>query len=130
VVEYTHFDALKQFTNADWVPQTMQSRAYPEADGRLVLAQYAFMKRDTAVNYLTSNAPVSSFESDRPGFLGDHEYGTWADPLSLRSPELSNYEAQRGDNLGALLHHLGTLQPGETRRLITQLGQAESVQAA
>ena len=27
VVEYTHFDALKQLTNADWVPQTMQSRA-------------------------------------------------------------------------------------------------------
>ncbi len=27
VVEYTHFDALKQFTNADWVPQTMQSKA-------------------------------------------------------------------------------------------------------
>src|SRR4051812_3719015 len=24
LVEYTHFDALKQFTNADWVPQTMQ----------------------------------------------------------------------------------------------------------
>ena len=28
VVEYTHFDALKQFTNADWVPQTMQSEAH------------------------------------------------------------------------------------------------------
>jgi cellobiose phosphorylase len=25
LLEYTHFDALKQFTNADWVPQTMQS---------------------------------------------------------------------------------------------------------
>src|SRR5512147_111119 len=28
VVEYTHFDALKQLTNADWVPQTMQSDMY------------------------------------------------------------------------------------------------------
>ena len=27
VVEYTHPDALKQLTNADWVPQTMQSKA-------------------------------------------------------------------------------------------------------
>ena len=27
VVEYTHPDALKQFTNADWIPQTMQSKA-------------------------------------------------------------------------------------------------------
>ena len=33
VVEYTHFDALKQFTNADWVPQTMQSKAHKESDG-------------------------------------------------------------------------------------------------
>src|SRR5690554_962785 len=30
VVEYTHFDAVKQFTNADWVPQTMQSRCLTE----------------------------------------------------------------------------------------------------
>ena len=40
----------------------------------------------------------------------------------MQQPELSNSEAQRGDNIAALLHHLGTLQPGETRRLITQLG--------
>ena len=29
VVEYSHPNALMQFTNADWVPQTMQSRAVP-----------------------------------------------------------------------------------------------------
>ena len=28
VLEYTHFDALKQFTNADWVPQTMMCKAH------------------------------------------------------------------------------------------------------
>ena len=33
VVEYTHFDALKQLTNADWVPQTMQSRAIRDGRG-------------------------------------------------------------------------------------------------
>ena len=37
VVEYSHPDALKQFTNADWVPQTMQSRSHREPDGKLVL---------------------------------------------------------------------------------------------
>jgi cellobiose phosphorylase len=36
----------------------------------------------------------------------------------------------RGDNMAALMHHLGTLQPGETRWLITQLGQEESVEKA
>jgi cellobiose phosphorylase len=130
VVEYTHFDALKQFTNADWVPQTMQSRVYEDEQGLRVLTQFAFMRRDSAVNYLTSNLPASSFESDRARFLGDNGYGTWANPLSLQQPELGNYEAHRGDNIGALLHHLGELGPGETRRLITQLGQAQSVERA
>jgi cellobiose phosphorylase len=124
LVEYTHFDALKQLTNADWVPQTMQSRAEYYGDGSLVLLQYAFMRRDTKVNFFTSNLPVSSFETVRSNFLGDYEYGTWANPHSLQQTELSNSLAQRGDNIAALLHHLGFLQPGETRRLITQLGQA------
>jgi cellobiose phosphorylase len=130
VVEYTHFDALKQFNNADWVPQTMQSRALKEADGRLVLLQYAFMHKDTQVNFLSSNLPVSSFESDRKRFLGDNEYGTWKAPLSLQADELGSYEALRGDNIGALLHHLGELAPGESKELIVQLGQAENAEEA
>jgi cellobiose phosphorylase len=129
-VEYTHFDALKQFTNADWVPQTMQSRVYDEGQGRRILTQFAFMRKDSAVTYLTSNLPVSSFESERAAFLGDNEYGTWANPLALQQDELGNSEAHRGDNIGALLHHLGELQPGHTVRLIVQLGQAEGVAKA
>jgi cellobiose phosphorylase len=130
VVEYTHFDALKQFNNADWVPQTMQSRALRRPDGRLVLLQYAFMNRDRQVNYLTANVPVSSFESCRKRFLGDNEYGTWQRPLSLQSPQLGNHEALRGDNIGALLIELGSLAPGQSKEFITQLGQASSEQAA
>jgi len=130
VVEYTHPDALKQFTNADWVPQTMQSRVYDDENGLKILIQYPFMYRETKINYFTSNHPVSSFESDRKRFLGGNGYGTWAKPLSLQEPELSNYEALRGDNIAALLHHLGEIQPGEARRIITQLGQEESVEKA
>ena len=130
VVEYTHPDALKQFTNADWVPQTMQSKAYRDEKGMVILTQYPFMLKETWINYFTSNRPVSSFESDRRRFLGDNEYGIWANPLSLQEEELSDYEALRGDNIAALLHHLGTIQPGETTRLITQLGQDESVEKA
>ncbi|MGD9148095.1 MAG: glycosyl transferase, partial [Anaerolineae bacterium] len=130
VVEYTHFDALKQFTNADWVPQTMQSRAHPEDGGLMVLAQSAFMRQGVAVNYTTSNHPVSSFDSDRAQFLGDNEYGSWASPLSLQDAELGSHEAHRGDNIAALMHHLGEMQPGEKKRLITQLGQEQSVEAA
>ncbi len=128
VLEYTHPDALKQFTNADWIPQTMTSKAVKDGDCT-VLIQYPFMYRDTRVNYFTSNLPVSSFETDRKKFLGDNEYGTWANPASLQSAELSNTEALRGDNIAALMHHLGRLQPGETKRLITQLGQEANLEA-
>jgi cellobiose phosphorylase len=130
VVEYSHPDALKQFTNADWVPQTMQSRAEVAPDGCTVLVQYPFLLRDYQVNYFTSNLPASSFETDRARFLGDHEYSPWSRPLSLLQPELSSWQARRGDNIAALLQPLGTLQPGETRRLITQLGQAETLAGA
>ena len=137
VVEYTHPDALKQLTNGDWVPQTMRSRVHEGQDGIKILIQYPFMRRDTTINYFTSNLPASSFETDRARFLGDHEYGTWANPLGLteipsggQAAELSNYESHRGDNIAALLHHLGTIQPGETKRLITQLGQEVSVAGA
>jgi cellobiose phosphorylase len=130
VAEYSHFDALKQLTNADWVPQTMQSRASRSQDGSVVLSQYAFMMRDTRVNFMTSNMPVSSFESDRRELLGNNEYGTWSSPLRLREEELGNSEANRGDNIGALMHHLGEIRPAEEKRLIVQIGQAASVKEA
>jgi cellobiose phosphorylase len=129
MLEYTHPSALQQYTNADWIPQTMQSRAEDDGGFRL-LVQYPFMFRDTKVNFFTSNLPAASFETDRKRFLGDNEYGTYRAPASLQQPELGNYEALRGDNIAALLHHLGTLQPGQTKRLITQLGQAETIEAA
>ena len=127
VVEYSHFDALKQFTNADWVPQTMQSRAVRRADGSVILVQYPFMRRDTHLNYLTVNAKVSSFETSRVNFLGANEYGTWAHPLSLDNKELSDYEANRGDNIASLLVRLGTIAPGQSRTIVTQLGQEASI---
>jgi len=126
LVEYSHPDALKQFTNADWVPQTMQSRVVKDGDFK-ILIQYPFMYRDTKINYLTSNIPASSFETDRKMFLGDNEYGTFKSPHSLRRSELTNSQALRGDNIAALLHPLGILGPGEIRHVILQLGQASSL---
>jgi len=128
-VEYTHFDALKQFTNADWVPQTMQSVAHDGGEGRKLLAQFAFMNRDIRQTYLTATVPASSFETCRARFLGDNEYGTYADPLSLKQPELSSYEALRGDNVGALMLPLGTLQPGASKRFRVLLTQQEGTRA-
>lgn len=129
VVEYSHFDSLKQFTNADWVPQTMQCRAVNTEVGR-VLLQYAFMMRDVRVNYFAASLPSTSFETDRKHFLGANEYGGFQHPLSLDAPELGNHEALRGDNLAVLLIPLGELQPGKTHRVVTQLGQAASLEAA
>ena len=48
-------------------------------------------------------------------------------PRAFSQPELSNSQALCGDNLAALLHPLGTLQSGETCRLITQLGQTSDL---
>lgn len=130
VVEYTHFDALKQLTNADWVPQTMQSEAVHQHDGLLVLLQYAFMRKKTAVNYFTANIPAGSFETDRRVFLGNNEYGAWANPLSLLNDQLSNSIAIRGDNIAAVLFPLGSLKQGETREMIALLGQAANLEEA
>ena len=128
LVEYTHPNALQQFTNADWIPQTMQSRAVRDGE-YTVLIQYPFMFRDSRVNYLTANLPASSYETDRKRFLGENEYGSFRQPLSLLQPQLSNTEARRGDNIAALLVPLGTLEPGEARRLITQFGQTGPIEA-
>jgi cellobiose phosphorylase len=130
VVEYTHFDSLKQFTNADWVPQTMTSRLVELPDGHKLISQYAFMRRDFCVNYFTSTVPFSSFETDRARFLGDHEYGTFRNPLSLQQPELGDYQAHRGDNIAALLIPLGEIGPGESIRFATLLGQETKAEDA
>lgn len=125
VVEYSHFDALKQLANADWVPQTMMSESLDCGEGRTALLQYPFLRKDGDVNYLSASAAVESFESDRKAFLGGNEYGTWRAPEALTSGgPLSCYEARRGDNIGALVLDLGTLEPGGGGRVVTMLGQA------
>ena len=126
VVEFSHFDALKQIVNADWVPQTMQVDAEHEAGGFVLLKQSAFMKRELERNYFTSNHPVDSFQTDRDVFLGSNGYGTWQAPQELQNEQLSNYEARRGNVIAALQHRLDSVEPGESRRLITVLGQDNS----
>jgi len=127
VIEYSHFEALKQLINADWVPQTMRSECIEEQRGYRTLIQYAYMNKDTRINYFTSNHAASSYETDRRYFLGDNEYGTWESPGSLNNSELGNHEALRGDNIAAMMHHLGILEPGGSGRIITQLGQCRSI---
>jgi len=126
VVEFTHFDALKQLTNADWVPQTMTVKAH-QVDGRTILEQYAFMKRDLAANWFSTTLPASSFEGDRKVFLGRNEYGSWACPEALKKAQLSGSECHRGDNIGALQVSLGPLQSGESRRFAALLGQSPRI---
>ena len=130
VYEFTHFNALMQLTNADWVPQTMTVNAHKEATGHLVVEQYAFMKKQYAVNLVTADRPVSSFEGDRRIFLGENEYGSFANPLSLQNAELSNSECVRGDNVAALLIKFGKLANGATERTCTQLTQKASLAEA
>lgn len=127
LVEYTHFDALKQFTNADWVPQTMESYVLDEQDDMIILGQSAYMKKGRQINYFTSNYKVSSYETDRTRFLGDSGYGSWQDPKSLGNMDFSSYNAIRGDNIAALMHHMGTVASGKSVNIITQLGQTADI---
>ncbi len=130
VYEFTHFDALKQLLNADWVPQTMTLNAHKQASGHLVLEQYAFMKRDSAVNLMTADRKASSFEGDRQLFLGEFGYGSWAAPAALEQDELGNNECLRGDNIGALNLKLGWIEPQQMQRSIVQLTQQASLSDA
>jgi len=130
VVEYTHPDALKQLNNADWVPQTMQSYLNEDHEGFKILSQAPFMNKSTQCNFLTANLPVASFESDRNLFLGHQGYGQWRSPGTLQNDEFSNNLALRGDNIGALMLHLGSLLPGESRQAIIQLGQCARIEDA
>ncbi len=125
VVEYSHFDALKQFTNADWVPQTMQCKAHWKENRSLVVSQAAFMKWNSEVNFFGTPQAVDSFETDRQCFLGENGYGSWAHPKALDGEHLSNTEALRGDVMTALMIKRGVLEPGASTTVITVLGQAE-----
>lgn len=130
VYEFTHFDALKQLLNADWVPQTMALKAHKQESGHTILEQYAFMKRDFAVNLMTADRPATSFDGERQSFLGHNGYGSWAAPESLNNAELNNSECVRGDNIGALNLRLGWLAAGESERTVVHLTQSENIQAA
>jgi cellobiose phosphorylase len=130
VVEYTHPDALKQLINADWVPQTMQSYIHEEAGGLKTLSQAPFMFKDICQNFFTANLAISSFETDRREFLGGNGYGSWASPGALQEPELGNTLALRGDNIAALMLHLGEIPPKESRSSIILLGQAAGLEQA
>ncbi|MBE4591281.1 glycosyl transferase [Vibrio navarrensis] len=130
VFEFSHFDALKQLLNADWVPQTMIVKAHQQESGHTVLEQYAFMKRDYAVNIMTADRPATSFSGDRQKFIGNMGYGSWAEPEALKQQELGNDECLRGDNIGALNLRLGWLAPNQTERTVVQLTQMASLDAA
>ncbi|ELZ1259370.1 glycosyl transferase [Vibrio fluvialis] len=130
VFEFTHFDALKQLVNADWVPQTMTLKAHQQASGHTVLEQYAFMKRDYAVNLMTADRPATSFDGDRQKFLGNMGYGSWAAPEKLFTAELGNSECLRGDNIGALNLRLGWLATQQNERTVVQLTQMPSLAQA
>lgn len=128
VVEFSHPDALKNLTNADWVPQTMKGKAVGN-----VITQYPHMAEGRRANYLTANRAMDSFTTDKNRFLGEHGYGTYAAPGALMAEHLDNYEALRADNgnsIAAILYRMGTIAKGKEARLVIQLGQAQSVAAA
>jgi cellobiose phosphorylase len=129
VYEFSHFDSLKQLTNADWVPQTMTVEAHKEKSGHIILEQYAFMKKKYAVNYFTASMPADSFDGDRREFLGFNEITGWAIPTAIYKGKLSNSTALRGDNIAAQMFKF-KLASKKSWRVATLLGQEKSIAAA
>ncbi len=129
-VRFSHFDASKQLTNADWVPQTMMSEVERLPDGRVLVLQYPYMRKDGPFSVFCASVPASSWETRRDAFLGDGGYGSWAAPLSLSGDELPCGIAARGDPIAALMLRAGSLAPGGSFRFRTFLGRADTRQAA
>jgi cellobiose phosphorylase len=129
VYEFSHFDALKQLTNADWVPQTMNVEAHKEKSGHVILEQYAFMKKNYAVNYFTASMAANSFDCDRKKFLGANEIIGWAKPITMYVGKLTDSTALRGDNIAAQMFKF-KLAHKKSGRVATQLGQEKSIAAA
>ncbi|HAP42689.1 MAG TPA: glycosyl transferase [Spirochaetaceae bacterium] len=140
VVAYSHFDASKHLTNADWVPQTMMSEVLLPTVRSVtgmkhsgsepgVLWQFPFVRSNGPVNFYSSSVPFDSFETRRDQFLGDGGYGSWEKPFALLADSLPNGLARRGDNIGALLLRSSWLEPGMCFNFSTFLGQAETREA-
>ncbi|MDR0518259.1 MAG: hypothetical protein LBH25_14600 [Fibromonadaceae bacterium] len=129
VYEFSHFDALKQLTNADWVPQTMTTEVHKEKSGHIIQEQYAFMKKKYAVNYFTASMAADSYDCDRREFLGYNEIVGWLCPNAIRPGKLNNSVAIRGDNIAAQMFKL-KLAPKKSARVATQLGQEKSIAVA
>lgn len=128
VAEVSHFDALKQLTNADWVPQTMSSRAHADGRGGAYLVSGAYMRSSDFVSYYASSVPASSWACERRDFLG--LAGSWAFPQALTQRELPCRDAERGDPVMAFLIPLGPLEEGTSRAAVVRLGWAPGIQAA
>ncbi|MCL2282153.1 MAG: hypothetical protein FWC26_02435 [Fibromonadales bacterium] len=129
VYEFSHHDALKQLTNADWVPQTMTVEAHKEKSGHVVLEQYAFLKKKYEVNYFTASMPADSYDGDRKQFLGYNEILGWSCPGAVYKGKLTDSTALRGDNIAAQMFKF-KLASKKTGRVATQLGKQKSIAAA
>ena len=122
LVEFSHPDALKNLTNADWVPQTMKGKAVGD-----VIIQYPHMAEGRRANFLTGDRPFDSFTTDRNHFLGRYGYGTFAAPGGLLEERLGQLRGAAGRQRQQHRRHPlppGSHGPGKEARLILQLGQA------
>ncbi|MFP4365445.1 MAG: glycosyl transferase, partial [Spirochaetia bacterium] len=114
-VEFSHFDALKQLTNADWVPQTMQTEFEGTVSGFHMVRQSAFMHRQTSVNYFAVSGELISYETDRERFLGNNGYADWSRPEAVTAGACSSRNSLRGNSIACVHVNLGNLEPGESK---------------
>ncbi len=111
--EFSFFDAVRDQQNVDWCQQIQQGNFEDN-----IIFWNAFMNTWDYI-FMTSNLPVTSFETSRENFIGS--YRDLSNPTAVEQGYCENYEARRGNGAGVLSHQL-ILEPGEEKEIIYLLG--------
>lgn len=118
--EFSLFNAVTDQQNVDWAQQVQQGTFKDNT-----IFWNAFMKK-TDYTFMTSNLPITSFETNRERFVG--RYRDLSNPKEVEAGICDNHEAHRGNGVG-VLHHRIQLKPGEQKEIIYYLGTTPRVKS-
>lgn len=90
------------------------------------IIEYDFYYEPWTFHYFTSSQQPTSFDSLRDSFIGP--YRDESDPLAVERGRGNDSEGTTQNHCGSL-QHVHSLQPGETKRLITILGYGSREEA-
>lgn len=118
-IEFCLWDAMDDATNY----QRNYSVGEVEVVDGVVFHKTEYRERRNHFAYFTCSEPLAGFDTDRSAFLG--QYRGWDSPAAVERGWLSNSITHGWQPIGAQ-HIRLTLQPGEQKTVIFQLGYHEN----